>query len=302
MVKEDFMLPQTQEVERITTEILIYKQQAATSIIEIGHRLIQAKELIPHGEWGKWLEEKVDFSQNTAGQFMRVAKEFSNSESVKNLGTRKLFLLLEVPPDERETFIQQPQQLPSGETKTVQEMSTRELQIAIKAQKEAELKAQEAEQKVKFTKEQMVNLISEVQRLNIKVAEIPEPKIIEVEVIPPEIQEKVANAEFLKKTVERLSQQNSDMKLQLSSAKTSTDNTMDLASKVDRFTWRINQFLGEMGSLAYVGGQYMRSTEYSRLAYDKALSNMEKWIHEVRESMQGSHYNIKNEGDVIDIE
>jgi len=33
--------------------------------IEIGRRLKEAKDLLPYGEWGKWLEESVSYSQKT---------------------------------------------------------------------------------------------------------------------------------------------------------------------------------------------------------------------------------------------
>lgn len=295
------MLPQTQEIERLTTEIIFFKYQTAENMIEVGRRLIQVKGILPHGEWENWLSEKVDFSSRTASNFMRAATEFPNRQSISDLTPSKVLKLLDLPPEDREEFIQQPQQLPSGETKTVQAMSTRELQDAIKGRKEAERQTQEAEQKIKSTNEQMVSLISEVQRLNTKVAEIPKQVIVEVAVIPNEIQEKASNADILSKTVDRLQKQNADMKFQLDSAKTPTDDTMELSAKVDRFAWRINQFLGEMGALAYVGGQYMRATDYSQLAYEKSLNGLEKWIHEVRESMQGSRYNVKNESEVIDL-
>jgi hypothetical protein len=68
---------------------------------------IQAvKGSLPHGEWGKWLEEKVEFTQRTANRFMKVANEMGNSTLVSNLGTKKLFMLLDVPEEEREEFIQ----------------------------------------------------------------------------------------------------------------------------------------------------------------------------------------------------
>ena len=110
-------------LEHIEAEINFYKQQTATGIIEIGKRLIEAKEQLKHGQWGKWLEEKVDFSQRTANQFMRVATEFSNSQSISNLGTRKLFLLLDVPVDNREEFI---------DKNNLEEMTTRQLQKEVK--------------------------------------------------------------------------------------------------------------------------------------------------------------------------
>ena len=30
--------------------------------IEIGRRLVEAKSVLPHGEWGDWLKNEVDFS------------------------------------------------------------------------------------------------------------------------------------------------------------------------------------------------------------------------------------------------
>ncbi|MGH4125131.1 MAG: DUF3102 domain-containing protein [Clostridium sp.] len=140
-------------LEQIENEIDFYKNQFASNTIEIGKRLIEAKALIKHGEWGKWLEGKVELSQNTAGQFMRIASEFSNSESIKNLGTRKLFLMLEVPSEQRETFIAEPHEV-NGETKTVEDMTTRELQKAIKEKKEVEqqLKSIQEETELKIKK------------------------------------------------------------------------------------------------------------------------------------------------------
>lgn len=76
---------QQSNLEQLTAEILVFKQQTAVNIIEIGRRLIQVKEILPHGEWGKWLEERVEFSQWTANKFMRAANEFSNCGAFNNL-------------------------------------------------------------------------------------------------------------------------------------------------------------------------------------------------------------------------
>ena len=122
-------------LELIEAEINFYKQQTATGIIEIGKRLIEAKKQLQHGQWGKWLEEKVDFTQRTANQFMRVATEFSNSQSLSNLGTRKLFLLLDVPADKREEFI---------DKINLEEMTTRQLQKEVKNLKSNSLEIDES--------------------------------------------------------------------------------------------------------------------------------------------------------------
>lgn len=125
---------QTSEIKQIELEINFYKEQTAKNIIEIGKRLIKAKEMLPHGEWGKWLEEKVEFRQTTATKYMRAAKEFPNLQSLENLGQTKIFALLEVPQEEREEFI---------ENNHIEDMTTRELQQAIKEKKELEKQIEE---------------------------------------------------------------------------------------------------------------------------------------------------------------
>ena len=89
-------------IEQITTQIITYKQVAATSMLEIGRLLIQAKEQLPHGEWGSWLRDRVEFSERSANNFMRVAREYaSNPQLVADLGIRKAIALLDVPEEER---------------------------------------------------------------------------------------------------------------------------------------------------------------------------------------------------------
>ncbi len=127
------------QVQVLTAEILILKDQTAANIIEIGKRLINAKEILPHGEWGKWLQEKVEFSQYTAARFMRAAREFGNLPSMANLGTAKVFALLDIPEKERVSILQEPQIIPSiGEAKTIGEMSTRQLAEVKKALNDAD--------------------------------------------------------------------------------------------------------------------------------------------------------------------
>lgn len=122
------------EIDKVTAEILIYKQQTAQNIIEIGKRLIKVKESLPHGEWSTYLKEKVDFSDRTARKFMKVSKEFSNYGTLNSLTKSKMFALLDLPTEERKDFISQHHKV-NGQTKTIDEMTSRELQKVIKYHK-----------------------------------------------------------------------------------------------------------------------------------------------------------------------
>jgi len=57
-----------------TQNILQLKKRTAENIVEIGLELIEVKKNLKHGQWLKWLEEEVKFSQSTAWRFMQVAQ------------------------------------------------------------------------------------------------------------------------------------------------------------------------------------------------------------------------------------
>ena len=140
------------KIKEDTKRILIYNS------IEIGRKLTEAKELVPHGEWGNWLKTEVDYSKSTANNLMKIFQEYGadqisllgenlKSQTFGNLNYSQATLLLGVPAEEREKFV---------EENNVEEMSARELKKAIEElkkteeEKEKALKAmEEAEEKAR---------------------------------------------------------------------------------------------------------------------------------------------------------
>lgn len=129
--------------EVIAAEINSIKEQTRRALlynsIEIGRKLVEAKELVPHGEWGIWLEEAVDYSKSTANNLMKIFEEYGSdqitllddnlkSQAFGNLNYSQAVLLLGLPSEDREKFV---------EENKVDEMSTRELKKAIADLKKA---------------------------------------------------------------------------------------------------------------------------------------------------------------------
>lgn len=131
-------------IETITAEIVQLKQDAGNAILAIGDRLIEAKGKLSHGEWLTWLTEQVDFSERTAQNFMRLAREWSNPQALADLGATKALTLLALPPEERVAFISEAHFVDGGK-KAVVDMTSRELEKAIRERDEAR-KAMEAAQ------------------------------------------------------------------------------------------------------------------------------------------------------------
>lgn len=144
-------LQTTRDIEVITGEILFFKAQAGGAILEIGRRLIEAKEQLDHGQWLPWLNERVELSERVAQNFMRLSREWSNPNTFSDLGPSKALALLVLPESERENFISEPHQV-NGQEKTVQEMSHSELKQAIRERDEARQAAEAAQAEAKTAK------------------------------------------------------------------------------------------------------------------------------------------------------
>lgn len=120
------------DLTTITAEINSFKQIAGQSIWEIGRRLNYVKEHdLAHGQFIEWINS-IGFDRTEAYRFMKVANELPNVDTWQHLGNRALFLIATLPEEERE----KEHTTSKGETKTVDEMTVRELQELKKQLKE----------------------------------------------------------------------------------------------------------------------------------------------------------------------
>ena len=146
MTVRDEMSVQTDKTrtpEQIGAEIRMYVNTGRwiTTLcgIEIGRRLVEAKELLPHGEWLPWLQRETEFSERSAQDYMRVFKDYSatqlglfgpetNTQTFADLPISKALALLSVPESDREAFAKEVD---------AEHISVRELKQAIKERDEA---------------------------------------------------------------------------------------------------------------------------------------------------------------------
>ncbi|MCM3603216.1 DUF3102 domain-containing protein [Robertmurraya korlensis] len=164
-------LTTTRDTSLIASEINSIKEQTQKifllSSIEIGKRLVEAKHMLPHGEWGNWLEESVSYSQRTANNLMKIYEEYGkdqltlqgevdNSQAISKLNYTQAVALLSIPSDEREEFINE---------HDLESMSTRELQLAIKEKKELEKKLKLSEEKAEREKEAKDKSLKQFKKL-----------------------------------------------------------------------------------------------------------------------------------------
>ena len=119
----------------IEADILAQKRTIGRSIVIIGQDLIEAKSKMEHGLWGTWLEERVNFSQSTAENYMKIAEQVGGDSLLLNLPYTKILALLAVPAEERETF---------ATANNIEEKSVSEIKKLIRERDEARQEAEAA--------------------------------------------------------------------------------------------------------------------------------------------------------------
>ena len=114
--------------ERLRHEIIDERDQihqrmrrSAEDIIAIGTSLIRVKERLPHGQWGPWLTAEFGWSNQTALNFMSVARAFPEIPNGLEFAPKALYALASgnVPQAVRFQFIEQAER---GERVTYQQV------------------------------------------------------------------------------------------------------------------------------------------------------------------------------------
>ena len=159
--------PEGRTIEAITDEILDAKRTGGEAILTIGRCLIEAKDMLPHGEWLPWLNERVEFSERTARNFMRLAREWTNRQTLADLGAAKALTLLALPAEEREQFV---------EEHNVIDMSARQLKEAIRERDEAWKAAEAAKADASAAEQARAKMEADMAVVNASLAAAREEK------------------------------------------------------------------------------------------------------------------------------
>lgn len=115
------------------------QQLLLRAAIKIGQNLHEAKALVPHGEWGAYIEDRCGFSQRTADNYMRLVTEYGNSQTFANLPYSKALALLALPAEDREAFAAE---------NNIEEIGVRELQQRVRELKQQVKDGEEREAKL----------------------------------------------------------------------------------------------------------------------------------------------------------
>lgn len=155
---EDVVAVRSAEI--VTAEIVMIRDNCRKvlmdSVVQIGTRLEELKQLVPQGQWTAYLTDKLGYKPSTAQNYMRIAREFGGgqvgldgrtaADTFGSLGYSQLLPLLGMAEEEREELAEE-HDLPS--------MSSREIAALVKERDEAKANADKLKEKDKLLRSKL---------------------------------------------------------------------------------------------------------------------------------------------------
>ena len=294
----------------------MFSQNAAMNLLQLGRVIAEARPDIPYGEFDQWCRKHARMSKRTAEQYMQAYAEFGLDTKIAELGTSKIIKLLPMAQEERDKLLAE---------NDVAAMSTRQLDAAIKEQREkllaearaeaqaeidaANAAAREAEQRAieaenrppEVPKELTDQLNANRQTIQEQQAEIDRLAIVGREALA-EKQRLVQENKDLNRDLRERDEDMAAMQADLQSAQDELLNLQSAQARGDAeripadvltpdvFSMAVNTFIGTCCRLPQMGRAFSAMSEDEREAYGQSLRALEKWAESARVALNCISY------------
>ena len=259
----------------------------------------EAKEIIPHGQFGKWVEENADVSERTAQDMMAAYKRFGGKPQFEGLGQAKTFKLLPLPAGTEEKFM---------EEHDVSAMTTRDVQEAVKkareeaqaeidrerkARMDAERRAEEAESRPPEIPPELTDELAKNR------AEVERLAAVGNEALAEQRRLSKENADLQREIRERddlLAEQQEDINraqqelLNVQSAIAKGDAERVPADQLtpDAFASAVRAFIGTVARLPHMRMVFASMPYDQKQEYSVLLETVEKWAEDSRKALEAT--------------
>lgn len=273
---------------------------------ELARVFLEAKELLPHGEFGKWVQENADVSERTAQDMMAAYKRFGGKPQFQGLGQAKTFKLLPLPAGTEDKFL---------EEHDLQAMTAREVQEAVKqaraeaqaeidrerqARMDAEQRALDAEnrpaqippeltEELAASRQKVAETQAEMQRL----AQLGNESLAEQRRLMAENtrlqRENQEQAEMLEEQQADIARAQEEL-LGMKSAVAKGDAERVPADQLtpDAFASAVRAFIGTVARMPHMRMTFAAMEYSQKREYSELLETVEKWAEDSRKALEAT--------------
>lgn len=290
-------------IDNLAMQARALRMNINVSMWQLARVFIEAKELIPHGAFGKWVEENADVSERTAQDMMAAYKRFGGMPQFEGLGQAKTFKLLPLPVEMEERFLQE---------HDVREMTTRQVQEAVRKAREEARKEIEQERRAREEAERRVaaanrdrdseidSLIEELSDSKETIArqteEVKQMASVNNEALAEQRRLRIENIALQREIDERdemLKEQQEDinraqqelLNVQSTIAKGDAERTPKDNLSTETFSHAVRTFVGTCARMPHMRRAFSAMTEEEREEYSILLKTVEKWAEDSRKAL-----------------
>lgn len=299
-------------LDGLAMQAQMFVQGAAMNMLQLGRVLTEAKPLVAHGEWRSWVKENAKMSERTAEDYMKAYAEFGIDTKVAELGTTKIIRLLPMTPEERQRLM---------EENDVSTMSTRQLDAAIREQREKLRREAREEAQAEIERERSARIEAEkrVEEMRSRPPEVPDEVLAELQQQRQVIRDKNAEIQRLAglgqdslDVQQRLTRENSALQrevrerdamleeqqaeydrvqselLDLQSAQARGDAERAPADELtlEVLSSAVRQFIGTCARMPHMGRAFCTMPTATRNSYDELLRVVEGWAVGARKALE----------------
>ena len=312
------------QIDRLAAEGQMYAMNARMNLFNLARVFSEAKKILPHGEWGKWVEKNAGVEMRTAQQMIQTYERFGGMPEMATLDRTKLYKMTALPEGTEEAFMG---------IHDVSAMSSREVEQAVKEYK-AQLET-ENEKKIKDMEAQIrMNVAEELNnekaartKLELELAEArKQQKHDESDALSAEIRERTQKIEALEEEVERLKEagresmeqarnmtaenvrlkreieDNEDalaeqqaeitrvqtelLNMQSAQARGEGARESNDSMTADDFAAAVRQFVGTCARVPYMGTTFWGMDESERTSFSQNIAAVEGWCRQARKAIE----------------
>ena len=294
-------------LERVTAEARIIRMSINMNMFHVARVLVEAKEVVPHGEWLAWIRENAEVSEKTAEDMMAAYRRFKDRPEIQQLAPSKTFKLLALPAGAEDAFMEQ---------HDVENMTVRQIAEAVKkARAEEQEKARRSIEQERAMREAAEK---QARELASRPPEVPEEVAEELRQAKEQAQAEKEQHDYFANRARDLGNENA----RLNQAKTAWEkekagmeadsdrlaadydelqkkyNELRSAQKrgdsdrpqsdeltLDVFAAAVREFTGLCARMPYMGAVFEDMDEKERQSYDVLLRSVEGWAEGARRAL-----------------
>lgn len=280
-------------LDGLAKEAQYYSMSAANSMYQLGRVLTEAKALLHHGEWTKWIRDNAGCSDRTAQSFMAAYRRFGESEIAMKISDRsKIFKMLALPEGTEEAFMEENDvaAMTSREVEAAVRKVRAEMQAKFDAERAAEQRETEIPQEIYDTiNNQKAEIIAKDNEIR-RIAGISQEKVDEALALRRENQQLINERDELDGMLNEAQQEFDRMQKELldfksSAAKGDAERAPTDELTYDIFSAAVSAFVGTCARLPEMRRTFTAMDDKELRRYEELLQVIERWAKGARDAM-----------------